>query len=101
VSSTEVKKKGTSTDAKPQTKRVVFTMGGKGGTGKTSCMLALAEWFESNHIPFTLLDLDIENKARGSLKHYFNGAEAAASGWIPRFSRISGRCSRGFLSQKC
>jgi hypothetical protein len=74
VSSTEFKKKGGSSDAKPQTKRVVFTMGGKGGTGKTGCMLALAEWFEANQIPFTLLDLDTENKARGSLKHYFNSA---------------------------
>lgn len=55
-------------------KRVVFTMGGKGGVGKTGCMLALAEWFEANQIPFTLLDLDTENKARGSLKHYFNGS---------------------------
>ena len=55
------------------TKRVVFTMGGKGGVGKTDCMLALAEWFEANQIPFTLLDLDTENKARGSLKHYSNG----------------------------
>jgi hypothetical protein len=73
VSSTEVKKKGRSAEAKPQTKRVVFTMGGKGGTGKTGCMLALAEWFEANQIPYTLLDLDTENKARGSLKHYFNG----------------------------
>jgi len=35
-------------------------------------MLGLAEWFEANQIPF--LDLDTENKARGSLKHYFNGA---------------------------
>src|SRR5690242_18852108 len=74
VSSTEIKKKGRSTEAKPQTKRVVFTMGGKGGTGKTGCMLAIAEWFEANQIPFTLLDLDTENKARGSLKHYFNVA---------------------------
>ena len=56
------------------TKRVVFTMGGKGGVGKTGCMLALAEWFEANQLPFTLLDLDTENKARGSLKHYLNGA---------------------------
>lgn len=49
-------------------------MGGKGGVGKTNFMLSLAEWFESHELPFTLLDLDIENKARGSLKHYFNGA---------------------------
>ena len=54
-------------------KRVVFTMGGKGGVGKTGVMLALTEWFEANEIPFTLLDLDTENKARGSLKHYFGG----------------------------
>src|SRR5579884_1479492 len=57
-------------------KRVVFTMGGKGGVGKTGLMVALAEWFELNQIPCTLLDLDTENKARGSLKHYFDGTVA-------------------------
>ena|ERR1700693_1279954 len=57
-------------------KRVVFTMGGKGGVGKTGLMVALAEWFEANEIPSTLLDLDTENKARGSLKHFFNGSVA-------------------------
>ena len=41
------------------TKRVVFTMGGKGGVGKTGVMVALAEWFEANQIPVTLLDLEI------------------------------------------
>ena len=55
-------------------KRVIFTMGGKGGVGKTSFLLVLAEWYASNDIPITLLDLDTENKARGSLKHYFDGA---------------------------
>jgi MinD-like ATPase involved in chromosome partitioning or flagellar assembly len=63
--------------AKTQTtpaKRVVFTMGGKGGVGKTGVMVALAEWFAANDIPVTLLDLDTENKARGSLKHFFNGS---------------------------
>lgn len=55
------------------TKRVVFTMGGKGGVGKTGVIVALAEWFAVNEIPVTLLDLDTENKARGSLKHFFNG----------------------------
>jgi MinD-like ATPase involved in chromosome partitioning or flagellar assembly len=51
---------------------VVFTKGGKGGVGKTGFMVNLAEWFLENEIPFTLLDLDTENKARGSLKHYFS-----------------------------
>ena len=54
-------------------KRVVFTMGGKGGVGKTGVIVALAEWFAANEIQVTLLDLDTENKARGSLKHFFNG----------------------------
>ena len=57
-------------------KRVVFTMGGKGGVGKTGVMAALAEWFEIHEISCTLLDLDTENKTRGSLKHYFNGSAA-------------------------
>ncbi len=55
-------------------KRVVFTMGGKGGVGKTGVMVALAEWFIANEIPVTLLDLDTENKARGSFKHFFEEA---------------------------
>lgn len=55
------------------TKRVIFTMGGKGGVGKTGVVVALAEWFQANEIHVTLLDLDTENKARGSLKHFFNG----------------------------
>ena len=46
-------------------------MGGKGGVGKTSVMTGLAEWFDANEIPVTLLDLDTENKARGSLGHFF------------------------------
>ena len=54
-------------------KRIIFTMGGKGGVGKTSFVLALAEWYGMHQIPVKLLDLDTENKARGSLKHYFDG----------------------------
>lgn len=63
-------------NAEKKSKRVVFTMGGKGGVGKTGLMVALAEWFEAHEVPFTLLDLDTENKARGSLKHFFNGSVA-------------------------
>lgn len=52
-------------------KRVILTMGGKGGVGKTTFMLALVEWFASKEILVKLLDLDTENKTRGSLSHYF------------------------------
>src|SRR5436853_135125 len=54
-------------------KRVILSMGGKGGVGKTGVMVALAEWFNVNDIPVKLLDLDTENKARGSLTHFFGG----------------------------
>jgi len=52
-------------------KRVILSMGGKGGVGKTSVITGLAEWFDSNQIPLQLMDLDSENKARGSLAHFF------------------------------
>jgi len=55
-------------------KRVILSMGGKGGVGKTSVMSGLAEWFAANEIPVKLLDLDTENKARGSLTHFFGGS---------------------------
>lgn len=51
--------------------RVIFTEGGKGGVGKTAFTTGLVEWFDSHGIPYTLLDLDTENKARGSLTNYF------------------------------
>ena len=57
-------------------KRVILSMGGKGGVGKTSVMAGLAEWFDANQIPVKLLDLDTENKARGSLTHFFGGERA-------------------------
>jgi MinD-like ATPase involved in chromosome partitioning or flagellar assembly len=62
-----------STNRTDISKRIIFTMGGKGGVGKTSFVLSLAEWYENHQIPIKLLDLDTENKARGSLKHYFDG----------------------------
>ena len=52
-------------------KRVILTMGGKGGVGKTTFMLALVEWFATKKVTVELLDLDTENKTRGSLSHYF------------------------------
>src|SRR5207245_3183827 len=57
---------GTNTESTPAptaaTKRVILSMGGKGGVGKTSVMTGLAEWFHANRIPVKLLDLDTENK---------------------------------------
>jgi CO dehydrogenase nickel-insertion accessory protein CooC1 len=55
--------------------QVVLSMGDKGGVGKTSLMAALIEWVDANEIPAQLLDLDSENKARGSLAHFL-GARA-------------------------
>jgi hypothetical protein len=51
--------------------RVVFTEGGKGGVGKTAFSSLLVEWYGKQNTPHALLDLDTENKARGSLAHYF------------------------------
>lgn len=52
-------------------KRIILSMGGKGGVGKTAVMASLADWFHSNQISVQLLDLDTENKARGSLTHFY------------------------------
>src|SRR5260370_7734887 len=54
--------------------RLVLTQGGKGGTGKTSLVAALVNWYDEHHYPYTLIDLDTEaSKSRGSLIHYFPG----------------------------
>jgi hypothetical protein len=44
------------------------------GTKMTLLEVALAEWIAASEIPVTLLDLNTENKNRGSLKHFFNGS---------------------------
>jgi len=56
-------------------KRVVFTMGGKGGTGKTTFMTSLCEYYDGIGVPYDLLDLDTENKLHGSLSHFFPRAQ--------------------------
>lgn len=56
-------------------KRIIFTEGGKGGVGKTAVCLGIADWYNSRQIPFIPLDLDTENKAVGSLRHYFPNAQ--------------------------
>lgn len=51
-------------------KKVVFTCGGKGGTGKTTFMSSLVEWYLTKSCCIDLVDLDTENKMQGSLRHF-------------------------------
>lgn len=54
--------------------RLVLTQGGKGGTGKTTFITALVDWYDEHQLPYTLIALDTEaSKSRGSLVHYFPG----------------------------
>jgi MinD-like ATPase involved in chromosome partitioning or flagellar assembly len=55
----------------PTTGRIVFTQGGKGGVGKTAFTSLLVDWYARQGLRYTLLDLDTENKTRGSLTHFF------------------------------
>ena len=52
-------------------KRVIFTLGGKGGIGKTFVMVLLAEYFSNHDVPHVILDCDIENKVKGSISSFF------------------------------
>ena len=54
--------------------RLVFTQGGKGGTGKSAFCAAVVDWYDDRGYSYTLIDLDTEaSKSRGSLVHYFPG----------------------------
>jgi hypothetical protein len=57
--------------------RVVFTQGGKGGVGKTAFTTMLVEWYAKRNVIYALLDMDTENKDRGSLQHFFPQARKA------------------------
>jgi len=54
-----------------QKKKILFSMGGKGGVGKTAVMVALAEWLDFNAVPVSLLGCDIENETKGTLQQFF------------------------------
>ena len=53
----------------------IVSMGGKGGTGKTTFLVSLVDWFRANDIPVRLNDLDFENQTKGGLKHYYKEAQ--------------------------
>ena len=58
----------------PISARIVFTQGGKGGVGKTAFASMLVEWYKTRGVDIALLDMDAENKAQGSLNHFFHEA---------------------------
>jgi len=51
VTTATTRAKAQNTAAPEAEKRVILSMGGKGGVGKTSVMSGLAEWFAENEIP--------------------------------------------------
>src|SRR5260370_35150037 len=65
-------------------KRVIVSMGGKGGVGKTNFMTGLAEWYQEQQIPVPLLDLDTENQARGRAPPLFVAPAPAVSAHPPQ-----------------
>ena len=88
VTTATTRAKAQNTAAPEAEKRVILSMGGKGGVGKTSVMSGLAEWFMENEIPVSLLDLDSENKSRGSQSSPTlpTGARASSRGSFRRSS---------------
>jgi CobQ/CobB/MinD/ParA family nucleotide binding protein len=50
-------------------KKIIYSMGGKGGGGKTTAMVSIADFFQARKVPVTLVDSDTENVARGSLSY--------------------------------
>jgi len=63
------------TAKKPANRRIVFTMGGKGGAGKTTVLAAIVSYLQAQNVPFDLFDADTENEKRGHLKLYFPEAK--------------------------
>jgi hypothetical protein len=53
-------------------KRVVFSIGGKGGVGKSWLISLLIDWYLSQKIPFHAIDLDNENN---TLSRFYGDAE--------------------------
>ena len=52
-------------------RKIIFTAGAKGGSGKTTALVSLADFLHANNIPVTLIDSDVENTVRGSLANVF------------------------------
>ena len=42
-------------------RKILMTAGAKGGSGKSTTMISLADFFHVNNIPVSLVDADVEN----------------------------------------
>ena len=51
------------TSAETISKKVLFSMGGKGGVGKTAVMSGIAEYLNHQRVPVQMIDCDTENKS--------------------------------------
>jgi len=51
--------------------RIIFTIGGKGGVGKTAVATTATAWYDKHKIAVRLVDADSENKSRGSFHNFF------------------------------
>jgi MinD-like ATPase involved in chromosome partitioning or flagellar assembly len=56
-------------------KRIVFTQGNKGGTGKTTVISALIDWYRHHDIPIAAVDFDSENQLNSGLSYFQKGAQ--------------------------
>jgi hypothetical protein len=53
------------------TKKILYSIGGKGGGGKTTAAVSLVDFLINEKVPVLLVDADIENKKKGSLSYFF------------------------------
>ena len=58
-------------------KRIILSMGGKGGVGKTSVMAGLAEWFNKIGIPIAVSSIWIPRTKRGDHSRISSGGRVA------------------------
>ena len=80
-------------------RKIIFTAGAKGGSGKTTALVSLADFLHANNIPVTLIDSDVENTVRGSLawERSFDRSELramqAAKGVLPCRGSQANHCA--------
>ena len=55
----------------PNTARIVFTQGGKGGVAKTEIALSLVPWYHEKGLEPVLLDFDVENTNKSGLQNFY------------------------------